>query len=85
MLNGIQVPFTADIYTLYNFIPHGWSIKNMRKNIVSRLTRIAMQDTYEHSKNKVKATSVDAQNALCVSQEVYDTIQNRFLRAVVIE
>lgn len=85
VLNGIQVPFTADIYTLYNFIPHGWSIKNMRKNMVSRLTRIAIQDTHKHSKNKVKATSADAQNALCVSQEVYDTIQNRLLRAGVIE
>lgn len=85
VLNGIQVPFTADIYTLYNLIPHDWSIKKMRKNIVSRLTCIAMQDTHKHSKNKVKATGVDAQNALCVSQEVYDTIQNRLLRAGVIE
>lgn len=80
VLNGIRVPFTADICTLYNFIPHGWSIRKMRKNTVSRLTRIAMQDTFEHSKNKVKATRVDAQNALCVSQEVYDTIEPTFTR-----
>ena len=85
VLNSIQAPFTADVYTLYNSLPRDWSIKKIHKNVTSRLTRIAIQYTRKYSKNIVKATSIDAQNALCVSQEAYDTIQNRLLRAGVIE